>query len=126
MIRKPFIPYRFIGRRCKKHARAIGLVAPRYRLYIKIPHPALFHDKPAIFVASQKIQLTHMKIYGHPGSALFSVAILSLGLNLFLTGCKLNSAPSADDAGIAAFSKDSLAAHIQTLASDSFQGRRPF
>ncbi|HZE83942.1 MAG TPA: M28 family metallopeptidase [Puia sp.] len=37
----------------------------------------------------------------------------------------VNSSPSGDD-GLAAFSKDSLAAHIQILASDSFQGRRPF
>jgi Zn-dependent M28 family amino/carboxypeptidase len=33
---------------------------------------------------------------------------------------------SGDDAGLAAFNKDSLAANIQVLASDSFQGRRPF
>lgn len=30
------------------------------------------------------------------------------------------------DPGMAAFNKDSLAAHIQILSSDSFQGRRPF
>ncbi|MES1161317.1 MAG: M28 family metallopeptidase, partial [Bacteroidota bacterium] len=33
---------------------------------------------------------------------------------------------SADSSGIASLNKDSLAAHIQVLASDSFQGRRPF
>ena len=33
---------------------------------------------------------------------------------------------SAGSNGLAAFNKDSLAAHIQVLASDSFQGRRPF
>jgi Zn-dependent M28 family amino/carboxypeptidase len=40
-----------------------------------------------------------------------------------------NQAPSgaaAGDEGLAAFNKDSLAAHIQVLSSDSFQGRRPF
>lgn len=35
-------------------------------------------------------------------------------------------AGSAGDAGLAPFNKDSLAADIRILASDSFQGRRPF
>ncbi|HEX9512341.1 MAG TPA: M28 family metallopeptidase [Puia sp.] len=33
---------------------------------------------------------------------------------------------SAGPNGLASFNKDSLAAHIQVLSSDSFQGRRPF
>ncbi|HWB94320.1 MAG TPA: M28 family metallopeptidase [Puia sp.] len=37
-----------------------------------------------------------------------------------------NSSTDSDDAGMAAFNKDTLAADIRTLASDSFQGRRPF
>ncbi len=37
-----------------------------------------------------------------------------------------SSGDAAVDQGLAAFNKDSLAAHIQVLASDSFQGRRPF
>jgi Zn-dependent M28 family amino/carboxypeptidase len=36
-----------------------------------------------------------------------------------------SGSPSAD-AGMAAFNKDTLAADIKTLASDDFQGRRPF
>jgi Zn-dependent M28 family amino/carboxypeptidase len=37
-----------------------------------------------------------------------------------------SSGAAAGDEGLTAFSKDSLAAHIRILASDSFQGRRPF
>src|SRR5882757_6489620 len=33
---------------------------------------------------------------------------------------------STGDEGLATLNKDSLAAHIQVLSSDSFQGRRPF
>src|ERR1700733_3796613 len=37
-----------------------------------------------------------------------------------------SSAAAGGDEGLAAFNKDSLAGHIRVLASDSFQGRRPF
>ena len=37
-----------------------------------------------------------------------------------------SASAGAPSDGLASFSKDSLAAHIQVLASDSFQGRRPF
>ena len=41
--------------------------------------------------------------------------------------CNQGSSGSATgDKGLDAFSKDSLAAHIRILSSDSFQGRRPF
>ncbi|MDP4246517.1 MAG: M28 family metallopeptidase [Bacteroidota bacterium] len=40
--------------------------------------------------------------------------------------CHHAAAPGDQEEGISAFNKDSLAAHIQVLASDSFQGRRPF
>jgi Zn-dependent M28 family amino/carboxypeptidase len=36
------------------------------------------------------------------------------------------SGSAAGDEGLTAFNKDSLAAHIRVLSSDSFQGRRPF
>jgi Zn-dependent M28 family amino/carboxypeptidase len=54
-------------------------------------------------------------------AALFSwIACCSMACN------QGSSSSTTDDAGLAAFNKDSLAAHIQVLASDSFQGRRPF
>jgi len=37
-----------------------------------------------------------------------------------------SSGIASGDEGLAAFNKDSLAAHIRVLSSDSFQGRRPF
>jgi len=37
-----------------------------------------------------------------------------------------NASGNAADAGLAAFNKDTLAADIKVLASDDFQGRRPF
>src|SRR3984885_4366973 len=68
-----------------------------------------------------------MNLYSHRGTTTFSFAILSLSITCLAMGCKLNPSPSGDDeAGLAAFSKDSLAAHIRVLSSDSFQGRRPF
>ncbi|MBN9380120.1 MAG: M20/M25/M40 family metallo-hydrolase [Chitinophagaceae bacterium] len=52
------------------------------------------------------------------------VFILAAGM----TGCGQSGGSSAADSdeGLSALNKDSLAAHIQILASDSFQGRRPF
>jgi Zn-dependent M28 family amino/carboxypeptidase len=68
-----------------------------------------------------------MNLYSHHATTTLSFAILSLSITCLTMGCKLNPSPSADDdAGLTAFSKDSLAAHIQVLSSDSFQGRRPF
>jgi len=45
-----------------------------------------------------------------------------------MTGCGQPGASSTTntDEGLSVLNKDSLAAHIQVLASDSFQGRRPF
>src|SRR5436190_17766692 len=40
--------------------------------------------------------------------------------------CKQGATSSDMQEGIAVFNKDSLAKHIIILASDSFQGRRPF
>jgi Zn-dependent M28 family amino/carboxypeptidase len=63
----------------------------------------------------------------HPRVAtLCSMAIFFFSLGILPTGCKLNPAPAADEPGLSVFSKDSLAAHIRILSSDSFQGRRPF
>jgi Zn-dependent M28 family amino/carboxypeptidase len=68
-----------------------------------------------------------MKLNSHSGMDLFSFAILSITISFLAMGCKLNpSSTGGDEAGLSAFSKDSLAAHIQVLSSDSFQGRRPF
>src|SRR5580658_10048953 len=44
---------------------------------------------------------------------------------LSLASCQSNTS-TPGDAGLSAFNKDSLAADIRILASDSFQGRRPF
>jgi Zn-dependent M28 family amino/carboxypeptidase len=44
---------------------------------------------------------------------------------LSLASCQSNTTTTGD-AGLSSFSKDSLAASIRILASDSFQGRRPF
>jgi Zn-dependent M28 family amino/carboxypeptidase len=57
----------------------------------------------------------------------FAPGIILMCMICLSAACKLNSASrGGDDAGLDAFSKDSLAAHIQVLSSDSFQGRRPF
>ena len=50
---------------------------------------------------------------------------------LAMAGCVIacnqhNPSSSAGDEGLATLNKDSLAANIQVLASDSFRGRRPF
>ncbi|HMH20266.1 MAG TPA: M28 family metallopeptidase [Puia sp.] len=60
-------------------------------------------------------------------NSFFRVVILS-GIVCSAIACNTNTGKSSPpgDEGLAAFSKDSLAAHIQILASDSFQGRRPF
>jgi len=54
-------------------------------------------------------------------------AVYALWLPCAFIACRSggNAAP-ATDTGLATFSKDSLAAAIKTLASDEFQGRRPF
>ena len=51
--------------------------------------------------------------------------IFILSSLVILAACQSNSA-STGDAGLSTFNKDSLAASIRILASDSFQGRRPF
>jgi Zn-dependent M28 family amino/carboxypeptidase len=51
---------------------------------------------------------------------------LTILLSLFtLAACQSNTT-TTEDAGLSSFNKDSLAASIRILASDSFQGRRPF
>jgi Zn-dependent M28 family amino/carboxypeptidase len=54
---------------------------------------------------------------------LMAIAGISIGL---LTACHSGGAAGAGDTGLASFNKDSLAAAIRVLSSDSFQGRRPF
>jgi len=59
----------------------------------------------------------------------FRVLVFS-GMACGVMACNNNqdksAAASADANGLASFNKDSLAANIQVLSSDSFQGRRPF
>src|SRR5579863_1772066 len=51
---------------------------------------------------------------------------LTILLSLFtLAACQSNTTPT-ENTGLSSFNKDSLAASIRILASDSFQGRRPF
>jgi Zn-dependent M28 family amino/carboxypeptidase len=53
--------------------------------------------------------------------------LLFLGLAGEAISChQPSSGAAAGDEGLSVFNKDSLAAHIRILASDSFQGRRPF
>jgi len=55
---------------------------------------------------------------------IFAVSLFITGAS-FLISC--NTAQTAgDNDGLSAFSKDSLAKHIQALSSDEFQGRKPF
>jgi Zn-dependent M28 family amino/carboxypeptidase len=53
-----------------------------------------------------------------------------LGLTGAIAGCgqhnNTSSTPGGKEEGLAVLNKDSLAAHIRILSSDSFQGRRPF
>lgn len=49
--------------------------------------------------------------------------IATLGLGLILFSCSKESDPQE---GISSFTKEGLEKHIETLASDEFQGRRPF
>jgi Zn-dependent M28 family amino/carboxypeptidase len=58
---------------------------------------------------------------------LFSRITFLIGMTGCVIACNQSASSSAGgDEGLAALSKDSLAANIQVLASDSFQGRRPF
>jgi Zn-dependent M28 family amino/carboxypeptidase len=59
---------------------------------------------------------------------LFLRTVISLSAVTGMTGCGQPGGSSATntDEGLSVLNKDSLAAHIQVLASDSFQGRRPF
>jgi Zn-dependent M28 family amino/carboxypeptidase len=52
-------------------------------------------------------------------------AIMLSAVIFTIAACQSNSTATGD-AGLAIFNKDSLAAVIRILASDSFQGRRPF
>ena len=53
-------------------------------------------------------------------------AIFLSTIALAVTSCHSNSNPSTTPDSLATFNKDSLAAAISILGSDSFQGRRPF
>jgi len=52
--------------------------------------------------------------------------LLFLGIAGGAIACNQHTDSSASGYGLSSFNKDSLAAHIQILSSDSFQGRRPF
>lgn len=54
---------------------------------------------------------------------LFSLVVLTA---LIFTACNTSESSFDEQDGISSFNKDSLAQHIITLASDDFQGRRPF
>lgn len=56
---------------------------------------------------------------------LFRFAALSATALVFLVSCSNQSSADQED-GLAAFSADSLKAHVAILASDSFMGRKPF
>ncbi len=45
---------------------------------------------------------------------------------LFITACNNDKTATDDQDGLAAFSADSLGAHIATLSADEFTGRKPF
>lgn len=52
-----------------------------------------------------------------------SLAVLTA---VFFTACSSSESSFDEQDGLSSFNKDSLAQHIITLASDEFQGRRPF
>src|SRR5450432_2847911 len=54
--------------------------------------------------------------------------LLSLPLSaiILFAACNSNKSSPASAAEVSLFSKDTLAMHIKMLASDSFEGRRPF
>jgi Zn-dependent M28 family amino/carboxypeptidase len=56
---------------------------------------------------------------------LFRFTTLSATALVFLVSCSNQSSADQED-GLAAFSADSLKAHVAILASDSFMGRKPF
>jgi len=62
-------------------------------------------------------------------NSLFRAGVF-LSITMGAAGCgqgsSSSSATGGGEEGLSILSKDSLAAHIQVLASDSFQGRRPF
>ncbi len=45
---------------------------------------------------------------------------------LLIASCMLNNKQTSSDDGFSVFNADSIKAHIKILASDSFQGRKPF
>jgi Zn-dependent M28 family amino/carboxypeptidase len=53
----------------------------------------------------------------------YSLAILTA---IFFTACSQSESSFDEQDGVGSFNKDSLTQHIITLASDEFQGRRPF
>jgi len=59
-------------------------------------------------------------------NSFFRTSLLPVLAGLAIACNQGSSGAAAGDQGLAAFNKDSLAAHIQVLASDSFLGRRPF
>src|SRR4026207_1109412 len=53
-------------------------------------------------------------------------AFLWLFVAVAIFNCRQKNATLDSEDGLASFNKDSLTQHIITLASDEFQGRRPF
>ena len=47
-------------------------------------------------------------------------------VSLLITACNQNESSSSAQEGVASFNRDSLMQHIKVLASDSFEGRKPF
>lgn len=55
-----------------------------------------------------------------------SFSLTALSVTILLASCSQKGTAPSDEDGLAAFSADSLKQHISVLASDSFQGRKPF
>ena len=54
------------------------------------------------------------------------VVLLCVTTISLLSSCNTSETKATNADGLSAFSKDSLASHIQVLSSDEFQGRKPF
>ena len=55
----------------------------------------------------------------------FSLWLLSIIITISCTEVPMQTQPSPPDAGLDTINADNLAQHIQTLASDEFEGRLP-
>lgn len=70
-----------------------------------------------------KVQ-TNISFYNLKNSIMKKLFFFMIAVTSFFISCKQNQATSNE--GIDTFNKDSLVQHVKILASDSFQGRKPF